>query len=113
MTGLIVRTDLAPEIDEVADLFDPAYKGHVTMLTEMPDTVPITLKSMGIDPDQATEEEWLAAVDKIGAAADSGQIRDFTGNDYIRDLASGDSWAAPAGRATRSSFRPTTRTSSS
>ncbi len=94
MTGLIVRTDLAPEIDEVADLFDPKYEGHVTMLTEMRDTVPMTLKSMGIDPDQATEDEWLAAVDKIDAAADSGQIRDFTGNDYIRDLASGDTWAA-------------------
>lgn len=26
MTGLIVRKDLAPEIDEVADLFDPEYR---------------------------------------------------------------------------------------
>lgn len=93
MTGLIVRTDLAPDIDEVADLFDPKYKGHVTMLTEMRDTVPMTLKAMGIDPDEASTDEWLAAVDKIEAAAEEGQIRDFTGNDYIRDLASGDSWA--------------------
>jgi len=89
MTGLIVRTDVAPEVDSVCDLFDPKYKGRVTMLEEMRDSVPMTLKCMGVDPDQATEEEWLAAVDKIDAAADSGQIRRFTGNDYTEDLKAG------------------------
>ena len=90
MTGLIVRTDLAPDASSVCDLFDPRYEGKVTMLSEMRDSVPMTLKCMGIDPDSATREEWLEAVDKIGAAAESGQIRNFTGNDYIRDLVSGD-----------------------
>jgi spermidine/putrescine transport system substrate-binding protein len=89
MTGLIVRTDLAPNVDSICDLFDPAYAGKVTMLTEMRDSVPMTLKCMGIDPDKATTDEWLSAVDKIQEAADSGQIRRFTGNDYIRDLAAG------------------------
>jgi spermidine/putrescine transport system substrate-binding protein len=89
MTGLIVRKDLAPEVDSVCDLFDPQYQGRVTMLTEMRDTVPMTLKCMGVDPDEATEEEWLSAVDKIDEAADSGQIRRFTGNEYINDLAQG------------------------
>jgi spermidine/putrescine transport system substrate-binding protein len=90
MTGLIVRRDLAPDADSICDLFDPRYKGKVTMLTEMRDSVPMTLKCMGIDPDTASTDEWLAAVEKIAAAADSGQIRDFTGNDYIKDLATGD-----------------------
>jgi spermidine/putrescine transport system substrate-binding protein len=89
MTGLIVRTDLAPGVDSICDLFDPRYKGRVTMLTEMRDSVPMTLKCMGIDPEQASEEQWLAAVATIRAAADSGQIRRFTGNDYIQDLESG------------------------
>jgi spermidine/putrescine transport system substrate-binding protein len=90
MTGLIVRTDLAPDVDSICDLFDPKYKGKVDMLTELRDSVPMTLKCMGIDPDTATTDQWLAAVDKISEAADSGQIRRFTGNDYIRDLSSGD-----------------------
>src|SRR6266550_4698445 len=90
MTGLIVRTDLAPGVNSICDLFDPKYKGKVDMLSELRDSVPMTLKCMGIDPDKATTAQWLAAVDKIKAAADSGQIRRFTGNDYIRDLASGD-----------------------
>jgi spermidine/putrescine transport system substrate-binding protein len=89
MTGLIVRTDVAPEVDSICDLFDPQYKGRITMLAELRDSVPMTLKCMGIDPDQATEAEWLDAVAKIEEAADSGQIRRFTGNDYIEDLRAG------------------------
>jgi spermidine/putrescine transport system substrate-binding protein len=90
MTGLIVNKDQAPDVDSICDLFDPRWKGQVDMLSELRDTVPMTLKCMGIDPDEATTEQWLDAVDKIHEAADSGQIRRFTGNDYIRDLSSGD-----------------------
>jgi spermidine/putrescine transport system substrate-binding protein len=90
MTGLIVNTDLAPDVNSICDLFDPKYAGKVDMLTELRDSVPMTLKCMGIDPDTATTDQWLSAVDKIKEAADSGQIRRFTGNDYIRDLSSGD-----------------------
>ena len=89
MTGLIVNTELAPDVDSICDLFDPKYKGKVDLLTELRDTVPMTLKCMGIDPDTASTEDYLAAIDKIDEAADSGQIRRFTGNDYIRDLSSG------------------------
>ena len=92
MTGLIVRTDKAPNVNSINDLYNPKYKGKVTMLTEMRDSVPMTLKGMGIDPDKATTAQWLAAVAKIKKAADSGQVRRFTGNDYIKDLTKGDAW---------------------
>ncbi len=94
MTGLIVRSDLAPGVDSINDLYDPKYKGKVTLLTEMRDSVPMTLKAMGIDPEKASEDQWLKAVDKIKAAADSGQVRKFTGNEYIKDLPKGDTWIA-------------------
>jgi spermidine/putrescine transport system substrate-binding protein len=89
MTGLIVRKDLVPEVSSICDLYDSKYKGRVTLLSEMRDTVPMTLKCMGINPDEATEEEWLSAVDKIDEAVQSGQIRRFTGNDYVQDLKQG------------------------
>jgi spermidine/putrescine transport system substrate-binding protein len=92
MTGLIVRTDKAPGVNSINDLFNPKYRGKVTMLKELRDSVPMTLKSMGIDPDKATTDQWLAAVAKIKKAADSGQIRRFTGNDYINSLPNGDAW---------------------
>jgi spermidine/putrescine transport system substrate-binding protein len=90
MTGLIVRTDLAPDIKSICDIFDPQYKGKIDVLTEMRDTVPLVMKCMGVNLDNATEDDWLAAIDKLKEAAQSGQIRRFTGNDYARDLTSGD-----------------------
>jgi spermidine/putrescine transport system substrate-binding protein len=93
-TGIWVDTSKAPEIHSVADLFNPKYKGKVEMLTEMRDTVPLVLQSQGIDPNKATKEQWLAAIDKLRAARDSGQIRRFTGNEYTEDLNSGNIVAA-------------------
>jgi spermidine/putrescine transport system substrate-binding protein len=93
-TGIWVDTNQAPEIDSVSDLFDPKYKGKVTMLTEMRDTVTLVLQSEGIAPDEATKEDWLAAIDKLREARDSGQIRRFTGNEYTEDLTSGNIVAA-------------------
>jgi spermidine/putrescine transport system substrate-binding protein len=93
-TGIFVDTAKAPEIDAVSDLFDPKYKGKVTMLTEMRDTVPLVLQSEGVNPEEATKEDWLAAIDKIREARDSGQIRRFTGNEYTEDLTSGNIVAA-------------------
>jgi spermidine/putrescine transport system substrate-binding protein len=93
-TGIFVDTTKAPEITSVSQLFDPKYKGKVTMLTEMTDTVPLILQSEGINVDEATKEDWLAAIDKLREARDSGQIRKFTGNEYTEDLTSGNIDAA-------------------
>jgi spermidine/putrescine transport system substrate-binding protein len=93
-TGIFVDTNQAPEIDSVSDLFDPKYNGKVTMLTEMRDTVPLILQSEGIPADEATKDDWLAAIDKLREARDSGQIRRFTGNEYTEDLTAGNIVAA-------------------
>jgi spermidine/putrescine transport system substrate-binding protein len=90
MTGLVVNKAQAPDVHAICDLFDAKYKGKVEMLTELRDTVPLVMKCMGVDPTNATEDDWLAAIDKIKGAVSSGQIRRFTGNDYTRDMANGD-----------------------
>lgn len=94
MTGVWVDTAKAPEIKSVNDLFDPKYKGKVTFLEEMRDTVPLVLKAEGIDPEEASNEDWLKAIDKIKGAAESGQLRRFTGNDYTEELTAGNIVAA-------------------
>ena len=86
MTGLLVNKKLAPDVKNVNDLFDPKYKGKVTVLTEMRDTIPLMLKADGIDPADATKEDWLDEIDKLQEAVDSGQLRRFTGSDYVQDL---------------------------
>ena len=93
MTGLVVNKAEAPDVKSINDLFDPKYKGQVEMLTEMRDTVPLVMKADGIDPADASKQDWLDAIDKIKQAADSGQIRRFTGNNYTNDMANGDAVA--------------------
>jgi spermidine/putrescine transport system substrate-binding protein len=93
MTGIIVRKDLAPDVHSVCDLFNPKYKGKVEMLNELRDTVPLVMKCEGVDPDKATEADWMKAIKKIGEASESGQIRRFTGNDYASDLTNGNAAA--------------------
>ena len=86
MTGMMVNEQLAPDVRSVNDLFDPKYKGKVTMLSEMRDTVPLVMKADGVDVEDATKQDWLDAIDKLREATESGQIRRFTGNDYNQDM---------------------------
>ena len=82
------------ELTSVNDIFDPAYKGHVSMLNEMRDTLAMVMLGMGIDPSKATFDDAQAAVKKIKENVDNGQIRQFFGNDYGAALARGDIWVA-------------------
>lgn len=94
MGGVWVDTAKAPEIHSVNDLFDPKYKGKVTMLAELRETVPLVMLAEGIDPAEASNQDWLNAIDRIKGASESGQIRRFTGNDYTEDLTAGNIVAA-------------------
>jgi spermidine/putrescine transport system substrate-binding protein len=84
------------KLESVNDLFDPAFKGRVTMLQEPYDSACLVLLGMGIDASTAKIDQILQAIDKIGKAKDAGQIRRFTGNDYTTDLAKGNVWVSVA-----------------
>jgi spermidine/putrescine transport system substrate-binding protein len=71
-------------------LSDPAVKGKVTLLTEMRDTVGLTMLSLGKDPASFTDDDFNAAMARLQKAKDSGQLKGFTGNEYGKGLASGD-----------------------
>ena len=84
------------ELTKIEDIFDPAFAGHVTMLTEMRDTVGLTMAAMGLDPEAATVADGRAAIERIQQFVDNGHIRRFTGNDYGAELSRGDVWVAYA-----------------
>jgi spermidine/putrescine transport system substrate-binding protein len=71
-------------------LDDPDLKGRVTFLSEMRDTVGMTLLDMGKDPAKFTADDYSAAIARLQKGVDSQQIRKFTGNDYGQELSSGD-----------------------
>jgi spermidine/putrescine transport system substrate-binding protein len=74
-------------------LEDKKLKGKTTFLTEMRDSVGSVLLADGIEPEKATKDQCLAAIDKLEKGAKDGQIRRFTGNEYTRDISKGDSYA--------------------
>ena len=85
------------EITSLSQLLDdPKLKGKVTFLTEMPDTMGLLILDGGGDPSQVVQADFDKAIDRLQAGVDSGQIRQFTGNDYAGMLAKGDIWAAVA-----------------
>jgi spermidine/putrescine transport system substrate-binding protein len=84
------------ELKSVKDLFDPKFKGKVTMLSEPYDSASAVLLGDGVDASKATLDQLLGAIEKIDKANKAGQFRKFTGNDYTGPLAKGDIWAALA-----------------
>lgn len=84
------------ELRNVADLFDPKFKGRVTMFSEPYDSASTVLLGDGIDCSTASIDQILGAIEKIDKANQDGQFRRFTGNDYTTDLAKGNIWIALA-----------------
>jgi spermidine/putrescine transport system substrate-binding protein len=93
MTGIATNTKLTggkPVTSIEALLEDPKYKGKVTLLTEMADTMSLVMLANGDDPTKVDDASFDKAIKRIQKAVDSGQIRDFTGNEYTGPLAKGD-----------------------
>lgn len=78
------------DIGSVDDLFDPRFKGKVGMLTEMHDTIGLIMLGLGLDPSAlSTFDQAAPAFEVLERAKRDGQVRAFTGNDYVDDLATG------------------------
>ena len=95
MTGIGYNPDkVGGEINSVGQLLtDKKLKGKVTLLTEFGDSIGLVMLANGDDPSNVTKASFDKAVKTIKKAVDSGQIRQFTGNDYAPLLAKGDVWA--------------------
>ncbi|MGY0070043.1 polyamine ABC transporter substrate-binding protein [Streptomyces sp. QTS137] len=79
------------EVKTLSDLLDnPRLKGRVGLLTEMRDTMGLTLLDMDKDPGKFTADDYDAGIARLQKAVDKGQVRRFTGNDYTSDLNKGD-----------------------
>jgi spermidine/putrescine transport system substrate-binding protein len=91
MTGIAYNLDATGrEITSINDLFDPEFQGRIGMLTEMRDTIGLILLGLGKDPSTvASFDDVAEAFEKLEQAKADGQIRQFTGNDYLDDLATG------------------------
>ncbi len=85
----------------LADLFDPAFAGKVTLLDDVHDTFPLIhtmLQAQGLASATPSEEMTIADAqvvhDYLKPFVDNSHIRAFRGNAYLQDFGSGDTWAA-------------------
>ncbi|HCB06254.1 MAG TPA: spermidine/putrescine ABC transporter substrate-binding protein [Nocardioides sp.] len=97
LTGIAYNSEAVDEVGSFEELLTRSdLKGGISLLTEMRDTMGFMLKVTGADPSKFTEDQWGAALDKLQEVVDSGQVRAFTGNEYIQDLAAGNIVACEA-----------------
>jgi spermidine/putrescine transport system substrate-binding protein len=91
MTGLGYDGAVTGDLTSLEALWtaDPRWTGKVTYLTEMRDTVGLTMLKQGKDPSQAAEADLDAVLADIQKAVDDGIVRGFTGNEYAEDMVSG------------------------
>ena len=90
MTGIAWNEELTGPVESIEQLFeDPKLKGKVSMLSELADSVGLVMLANGDDPTSVTDDSFNAAVDRVQAAVDSGQVVRFTGNDFAQPLTRG------------------------
>jgi len=97
MDGIAWNEDLTGPITTVTQLLeDPKLKGKVGVWNSMGDTLGLVMLENGDDPAKVTDESFDRALAVIQKAQDSGQIRQFYGNNYADPLARGDLAASMA-----------------
>ncbi|HEX7135257.1 MAG TPA: polyamine ABC transporter ATP-binding protein [Iamia sp.] len=77
------------ELASINDLFDPEFAGKIGFFTEMRDSIGLVMLGQGNDPSNPTEDTIDEALEQIARADSDGQIRRFTGNDYLQDIDNG------------------------
>ncbi len=97
MTGICYNSELTDPVTSFEELLTRSdLNGKVELLTEMRDTMGFMLLLVGADPEDFSDDEFSAAIDKLQGYVDSGQIRRFAGNNYVDDMKAGNIVACEA-----------------
>ncbi|WP_428352510.1 polyamine ABC transporter substrate-binding protein [Mycolicibacterium sp.] len=100
MSGLVGiaynRAATGRDINTIDDMWDPAFKGRVSLFSDPQDGLGMIMLSQGNTPESPTTDSVQQAIDLVREQNDRGQIRRFTGNDYAEDLAAGNIAVAQA-----------------
>jgi spermidine/putrescine transport system substrate-binding protein len=97
VTGIAYNAKLTKEVKSFSELLTRSdLNGRMTLLTEMRDTMLFMLLVVGADPENFTDAQWDKAMEALQTAVSNGQVRAFTGNEYIQDLKAGNIAACEA-----------------
>ncbi|CAA9331055.1 MAG: Putrescine ABC transporter putrescine-binding protein PotF [uncultured Nocardioidaceae bacterium] len=96
-TGIAYNKKYTKPVGSFEELMTrPDLKGRISLLKEMRDTMGFMLLLAGADPTDFSDNDWQKAIEQLESGVSSGQIRRFTGNDYVDDLNNGDIAACEA-----------------
>lgn len=90
MTGIGFDKAKTGDLDSVAVFWDEKWKGRMTYLDEMRDTVGLAAIKLGIDPESITEDQFQQALAEVKTAVNAGIPRQLAGNYYVDILKVGD-----------------------
>ncbi|WP_230194542.1 spermidine/putrescine ABC transporter substrate-binding protein [Streptomyces sp. NBC_00080] len=97
ITGIAYnRRKLGREIRSVSQLWAGDLKGRVTLLSGLDEAFALLMQGNGVDVTKWTADDFHQVCDDVEKQVGRGQIRRFTGNDYTKDLVSGDVLACQA-----------------
>ncbi|MFE9358043.1 extracellular solute-binding protein [Streptomyces olivaceoviridis] len=97
ITGIAYnRRALGRDIRAVSDLWAEDLKGRVTLLSGLDESFALLMQGNGVDITRWTADDFHRVCDQVERQVRRGQIRRFTGNDYTKDLVSGDVLACQA-----------------
>jgi spermidine/putrescine transport system substrate-binding protein len=97
LTGIAYNADAVGEVRSFEELLTRSdLKGRISLLTEMRDTMGFLIKVTGGDPNDFDDDDWGNGIDFLRQVVADGQVRAFTGNEYIQDLAAGNIVACEA-----------------
>jgi spermidine/putrescine transport system substrate-binding protein len=97
ITGIAYnRKALGREIRQVSDLWADDLRGQVTLLSGMDEAFALLMQGNGVDIRHWKVSDFHKVIDQLRSLVSSNHIRRFTGNDYTKDLSSGDVLACQA-----------------
>ncbi|GAA0428597.1 spermidine/putrescine ABC transporter substrate-binding protein [Streptomyces luteireticuli] len=97
ITGIAYhRKKLGREIRRTADLWKDDLRGRVTLLAGMDEAFSLLMQGNGADVTRWTADDFHRMTDQLRRLVGRRHIRRFTGNDYIKELSSGDVLACQA-----------------
>ena len=80
----------------INELWNPAYKGRVGMMSDIQDLGNFGLLKLGIDPETSTPADWQAAAKVLTQQRHAGLVRGYYQQSYIDELVAGNTWISMA-----------------
>ncbi|MFF5875248.1 spermidine/putrescine ABC transporter substrate-binding protein [Streptomyces californicus] len=97
ITGIAYnRKKLGREIRSTGELWADDLRGRVTLLSGLDESFALLMQGDGVDITRWTADDFHTMCEQVEKRVRSKHIRRFTGNDYIKDLATGDVLACQA-----------------